>query len=521
TGAYTAMGSATPIFITVGGGDILFNDPLLVTQYGNAATYQGQTAWGTFTAPLARVSNLSDAGAFNSLANITTRPLSALTGRTADNLTYVAGGATVESLRPGEAGANVTEGRTAAAIVGQGDLALADAVTWNSQVAGRPPELVDGRIAAGLTSAGKAVAVSVPDVRATNAPPSFYWAKGAGVYHEFKERAVIGAPGSATYTQLETRVPYPDASGGLIVQVAASQDGVYQRRAQSTSIWGVWIKSYDQLNRPLFGADLLESGGAVATDANYKTGLGVAAAITGQAPTATDSSFGAITAVPGRLSAHPVFGANYLPASAMLKDGSAGHDLQSWWPQDVGSNKTETRTAAAIVGQSLLARDPSFGNVTAVPARLSAHPTFGVGFLNTNLVLYSDGNNIQSFKPAEAGANVTETRTAAAIQGQSLLATNPDFAGVTGATRPSDNAGTSGILTSIGAHSVVFGNTVRKMGGTHGAFQGGAVGAAQKGSAFISASLLSAIAGGGWSTYLALDASPTNFNEPSATYACV
>lgn len=96
-----------------------------------------------------RLVNLSGAGVFNSLANITTRNLSQLNGRTADQLTYVSGGATVESLRPAQALATVgarsgtnlyrTDGTTVMTqaevrtaegmILNQGSLATQSAVT--------------------------------------------------------------------------------------------------------------------------------------------------------------------------------------------------------------------------------------------------------------------------------------------------------------------------------------------------------------------------------------------------------
>lgn len=97
------------------------------TILGPSAGYIGQTAWGTLGVPTTRLNNLSDAGQFNSLANVSTKPLSLLDGRTADFISYTTGG-TVNSLKPGEAGANITESRIASGIFGQGPLATASAV---------------------------------------------------------------------------------------------------------------------------------------------------------------------------------------------------------------------------------------------------------------------------------------------------------------------------------------------------------------------------------------------------------
>lgn len=114
---------------------------------------------------------------------------------------------------------------------------------------------------------------------------------------------------------------------------------------------------------------------------------------------------------------------------------------------------------------------------------------------------------------------VTEYGTAALIQDQAPTATSSDFAVITGATRPSDNAGTSGTLTAIGSYSTVVGNTVYKdLPGTHGINQGGAVGVAQKGSCFISSSIHEGTTGGGWQTHLALDGDATSFTGDTQDY---
>lgn len=50
-------------------------------------------------------------------------------------------GTPIESLKPGEAGADVTGDNTAAAIIGQGALATANSAAWATQVSGRPANL--------------------------------------------------------------------------------------------------------------------------------------------------------------------------------------------------------------------------------------------------------------------------------------------------------------------------------------------------------------------------------------------
>ncbi|WP_332657374.1 hypothetical protein [Brevundimonas sp.] len=94
------------------------NTNTLVTSLGNALTYTGQTAWGTFTAPTTKLDYLNNSGELLDLAHVVTKPFSALTGRTANLMNY-SGGATVDSLKPGEVGANVTETRNALTFTGQ------------------------------------------------------------------------------------------------------------------------------------------------------------------------------------------------------------------------------------------------------------------------------------------------------------------------------------------------------------------------------------------------------------------
>ncbi len=74
TNLYRANGS-TPI-----------TDADAITSLGTAAAITGQSPWATTSIPTARVTNLTDTGTFNSLANITTRDLSLLNGRAWTNL---------------------------------------------------------------------------------------------------------------------------------------------------------------------------------------------------------------------------------------------------------------------------------------------------------------------------------------------------------------------------------------------------------------------------------------------------
>ncbi|MES9681799.1 hypothetical protein ABWK22_02540 [Gottfriedia acidiceleris] len=85
---------------------------------------------------------------------------------------------------------------------------------------------------------------SVKDTRSTNELPSWYYTNyPKQVVSEFKTRATIGAPGTQTYGTLDTSVPWSDTSGGAVVQVFRSLDGVYQRQGNAAgTAWGAWEK---------------------------------------------------------------------------------------------------------------------------------------------------------------------------------------------------------------------------------------------------------------------------------------
>ena len=58
-----------------------------------------------------------------------------------------------------------------------------------------------------------------------------------------------------------------------------------------------------------------------------------------------------------------------------------------------------------------------------MPTRLAPNPIHGAGYLDTRNIAWVEGDLVQNWKPQEPAANKTETRTAAAITGQGVLAT--------------------------------------------------------------------------------------------------
>lgn len=126
-------------------------------------------------------------------------------------------------------------------------------------------------------------------------------------------------------------------------------------------------------------------------------------------------------------------GGQYFAASAVaFTSASGGNTLQGLRPGEYGANVTEGRTAAAFAGQGQLATRNSLGWTDALftgrPQYLTDvvdRPGFpGEKSLRSDYVIQQgSGVALVSRWPQEAGANVTEGRTAAAFAGQSAWAT--------------------------------------------------------------------------------------------------
>jgi len=156
----------------------------------------------------------------------------------------------------------------------------------------------------------------------------------------------------------------------------------------------------------------------------------VAAAITGQGALATSNNVSWGAQVTGRPNALTdlitVDGDTRVKAHYIYEtlNGTNSY-LHSRWPAEFGANVTETRVSAAIAGQGALAtqNNASWSQVISRPAALQDSSFDGSGRLNANMAAYLTGVTVDSLRPQEAGANVTETRVASAITGQGTLAT--------------------------------------------------------------------------------------------------
>jgi len=78
----------------------------------------------------------------------------------------------------------------------------------------------------------------IDDTRAVNSPPTTF---DNELRVEFKERAVVGAPGSAGFGGLMTIAPWGDNSGGNHHQLFFSNDGMFNRQgAPDAAGWDAW-----------------------------------------------------------------------------------------------------------------------------------------------------------------------------------------------------------------------------------------------------------------------------------------
>lgn len=113
---------------------------------------------------------------------------------------------------------------------------------------------------------------------------------------------------------------------------------------------------------------------------------------------------------------------------------------------------------------------PTSGNAPPVwPTASNAYWENMTPPVTSSSITYADGTPIEARKPGEAGANITESRTAAAILGQGYLATqnNVDWqTRVLGAGKPADNASSDATLAVSGTGMLLQGNrTYRPTGG--------------------------------------------------------
>ena len=310
-------------------------------------------------------------------------------------------GIRVTDLKPGEANANVTEIRTAAAIVGQA------------------PAATDATIQIGATRD-----VAIAGRETTNDNPGYYF--GTYPNRTVQERKNASAVGVVTgqsqdIGNLETVVSA--VARQTFTSYASAR--AWMRSHLDSNSWSAWSEVYGQDRKPAFGADLIESGGALASLANFKTSLGNSAGFAGQGSFATQSYLSldatAYFNMPDRIAPYRYDTIGAL--SPFYVGGTQGiaARLTDVYPGEFNANKTEGRTSAAIVGQSDWA---TYGGVPTSGFATRIKNIQNDGAIEAATIYDAGGAGpLSNVYPAQRGANVTETRNSAGFAGQGSFAT--------------------------------------------------------------------------------------------------
>ncbi len=356
------------------------------TKDNTAAGIAGQSAWATWstiapTLMAARTSNLQDDG--NIQAAYVYRP----------------GFGAIASYWPQEAGANVTEGRTAAALFGQGAFATISQIDLTNT----DRFTHGGRFASSTYGAQWFQASNVAWGFGTGGTVQ-EWKPGEPGANVTETRTAGGIAGQGALATANTIVG-DSQLGGEVAQRLSPYAGDGRYLAASRMAWDVTGGTVQQLKPGEAGANVTEGR--------------TAAAIAGQSYLATS--------YPSRLHPSPQYGAAYLAASAVAF--AAGETTESLRPGESGANRTEGRTAAALFGQGAFATISQIDLTNTdrfTHGQRFAAASYGAQWFQASNVAwgFGTGGTVEQWKPGEPGANVTEGRTAAAIAGQSHLATN-------------------------------------------------------------------------------------------------
>ncbi len=368
------------------------------TGLGTAAALAGQGA-------LATLNNVSFA------SQITGLPISIVPGNFYSDgyqsMYYMRynSGHNADALRPAEGLANITENRTAAAISGQGPGATAtgpqvlNSVVDNNVLHVRRPI---GGSYQGPSSAAGAISIQLPvAVKSLHSMVRFV----VDVYELVGDRtqtyevggylyATGGPGGGPTWYAVSARMIGGSGAARPVRFIRDSGGHFYVALGDPSAVWeypGVTVRDV-QVSYAGQVASLWETGWAVyllGSLASYED-FRIAN------PNAGDAMFGVNTleSPAGSIATLPNF-------------------------------KTAQGTAAGIAGQGSLATRSTVEDgylAGSLANRLAPHP-LNASYLSAGTIAYPGGAGLDALQPAEAGANVTATHTAAAIAGQTSWAT--------------------------------------------------------------------------------------------------
>ena len=382
--------------------------------------------------------------------------------QTAADFTYSTG-QTIDSLRPQEAGANVTETRYSTGFYGEGALARQNAATWGAQVSGRPVELTDGRVSAGISSNGALqgglqgfdgalvqMAELFQAIAGTNIAinPEFYgnsaagWAlynNAGGTKVSFGLVADSSAPNSSGFFG---RISYdgtgaPDSGtvtpgfGGAVQQIGdgggQSRPGFYARNTKLL---------FKIIARIPVGRTLYYAGNAIGNEAtlNYLTNMAgtgdwqryVIQVVIGKTGTFSTTGFlyvngGANIAFNWDIAKFDIIDSTAAQRVFMGR-GLADEGGVARYAADL---VTLIGYSAGFTGEGALARQNTAAyasQISGLPISLLPANLYSGNYIVATYAVYSDGTVMGTLKPAEAGANVTGTHYSIGFTGEGALA---------------------------------------------------------------------------------------------------
>lgn len=259
----------------------------------------------------------------------------------------------VEDLKPLEVGANKTETRTAAAIASQGSLATREYVYFDSGYIREADLGVNATLPNFKTSSGTAAGIASQGALATLNDADWNTRVGNRPLALTDLDATSGRL-RASRMQYGNAIPVEDLMPG---ELGANKTET--RTAAGIAGQGsLATKNRTRLGDPALhgeGAIYNEDLGVFLTNANTITAHGTAAAIVSQGALATLNEADWGTRVGNRpIALTDIDGATGRLRATRMQYGDA-IPVEDLKPGELGSNKTETRTAAAISGQGPLA----------------------------------------------------------------------------------------------------------------------------------------------------------------------
>jgi hypothetical protein len=392
-------------------GTTAITDAAAITSLGTAAFISGQSPWATSAIPTARVNNLNDSGVFNSLANIATRDLSQLNSRAWTNL-FLANGTTAVTDA-----AAVTSLGTSAFVAGQSPwvtTSIPTARVNNLDNSGNLSSLanittrnlgqLNGRAWSNLFRANGTTPITDADAITNQGTSAFVNGQGPWVTSQVPvgklaqpRPNVFPYPFGTTDGRTPAQIGWANTSGGggsLTSFASLPLDGIVYQYARVSG----------GSNFTAFPSFAMAYGASLQTSVSL-SGFGNGATL---APSVDCLNAAQDTILANHPLTYNAQSDRWEVNGFTTPAGTAFLRIVTACVFPLSANFQEVVFWAIKVERGL----------NATPFMESSLPrTFG------NLVEYNNGATVNSLRPAEALANVTEGRVAAAIANQGVGAT--------------------------------------------------------------------------------------------------